>query len=97
MAKIDNQKFNELVKAGKYDEAKQLLKEFFAGEWETVDEGEYYVNLMTEYMEMSNVINTAYIQHLQEIKKQLDELDSIKNEADKQHAIGNIKKQIEDL
>jgi|GEM_PF-2135016 len=97
MAKIDNQQFNDLIKQGKLDEAKKLLKEFFAGDWDKSDEGEYYVNLITEYMEMSNTINTAYIQHLQEIKKQLDELDEIKNETDKQHAIGDIKKQIESL
>ena len=97
MANIDNAKFNELLKQGKIEEAKQLLKDFINSEWTKEDEGEYYVNLISEYIQMSNTINKAYLTEVKHLTEALDKLDDIENESEKNAELGKIRDQINSL
>lgn len=97
MPQLDNDQFNQLLNAGRYDEAKALLKGFVDSEWTQKDDGEYYVNLVEEYIEASNMINKAYITELLQIKKSLEALDNIENEADKNFELKRIRDEISGL
>ncbi len=97
MPNLDNVQFNELLSQGKYDEAKALLKTFINSEWTKEDQGEYYVNLVEEYIELSNNINKAYITELLQIKKSLEELDNIESEVDKSFELKRIRDEISNL
>ncbi len=94
MPNIDNEQFNQLLSEGKFEEAKQLIRDFLNSEWTKDDEGEYYVGLITEYMKMSNAINQAYLEEVAEIEAQLKQLDEIQNDADKNVALNNIRDEI---
>lgn len=94
MPTIDNEQFDLLLSEGKYEEAKQLLKDFIDSEWTKDDEGEYYVGLIEEYLKMSNAINQAYLDEVAEIEAQLKQLDEIQSDADKNVALNNIRDDI---
>ncbi len=97
MAELNNELFNQLLNEGKYQEAKEILKSFVDSEWTKEDEGAYYVDLVTKYINMSNTINEAYIEELIELKQALEDLDQIQNEADKNTELSRIRDEISKL
>lgn len=97
MKKIDTDTFNQLVDEKKFDEAKELLRDFFEEEMSETDEGEYYVEMMTEYLRMSNLINEAYIAEMQDLKAKLKEVDEIGNKVSEVINLEQIRGDIEKL
>lgn len=97
MNKLNKGLFDQLIAEKKFTEAKELLRQFFSEEISEVDEGEYYVNLMTEYLEMSNVINRAYIEEMQDIKQNLEVLSEAKQKFHKDFDIDQVRKDISEM
>ena len=97
MSNLNNDEFNRLIGEKKFDEAKAMLREFFETELNESDEGEYYVTIMAEYLEMSNRINAAYISEMKSIKSRMAELDEIEGEIGKSVDTDQIRKDIESL
>jgi hypothetical protein len=97
MANLDSTKFNQLLSEGKTEEAKQLLRDFIDSEWTKDDDGEYYVGLITEYINKADAINEVYLDELKNISRQLQELDDISNVTEKNAALGKIRDDIAKL
>jgi len=97
MPKINDEEFNRLLAEKKFAEAKALVKSYIDQAWTKEDEGEFYVGLITQYLEMSNKINTAYITELQEAKKDLDRLDKAQSRVHQTLDINKLKEDIDSM
>lgn len=97
MPKINDEEFNRLLADKKFVEAKALVKSYIDQEWTKEDEGELYVSLITQYLEMTNKINTAYIIELQEAKKDLDRLDKAQSRVHQTLDINKIREDINSM
>lgn len=94
---LDTNEFNRLITEKKFDEAKELLRSFFETEMDQNDEGEYYVEMMTEYLEMSNRINAAYIEEMTTMRQQLKQLNEVDVEIKNKVDTGQIRRDIDKL
>lgn len=97
MNELNKEEFDKLIQEKKFTEAEEMLKNYLSQAWTEDEEGEYYVQLMNEYIDLSNIINQSFIEQMKEIKKSLETVEEIEGEVEKQSKIEDIKKKIEGL
>jgi hypothetical protein len=96
MADIDTQKLEKLMEEQKWDEARQMLEDFFASEMTPEEKGAIYTNMAMVYMKVMNRINEQYEQALDDALMVLKDINNTEREVLDAININKIRKQIQE-
>ena len=93
---IDTEKLEKLMEEEKWDEARQMLEDFFASEMTPEEKGAIYTNMAMVYMKVMNRINEQYEKALDDAIDVLKEINKTESEVLDNNNIHNIRKQIQE-
>jgi hypothetical protein len=93
---IDTEKLEKLMEEEKWDEARQMLEDFFASEMTPEEKGAIYTNMAMVYMKVMNRINEQYEKALDDAIDVLKEINKTESEVLDNINIHNIRKQIQE-
>jgi hypothetical protein len=96
MSNIDNEKLEKLMEEQKWDEARQMLEDFFASEMTAEEKGAVYVNMAAIYMKVMNKINEQYESALDDALMVLKDINNTEREVLDAININKIRKQIQE-
>ncbi len=93
---FDAEKLEKLMGEEKWDEARQMLEDFFAVEMTPAEKGAIYTNMAMVYMKVMNKINEQYEKALDDAIDVLKEINKTEGEVLDNINIHNIRKQIQE-
>ncbi len=91
---MDTNKFYELLKAGKLNEAKALLEEYFKQKPSEEEKAAVMVAVTDAYVRAKNEIDQAYIQELDEAERLLKEIKADEQKLEDQQKLDEARKNI---
>lgn len=72
----------DLLKEGKIDEAKALIKELFAADLTPKERGEINAAVLASYIDASNIIDDSYVEYLEATLAELKKINKIEKKVD---------------
>lgn len=97
MSQLDSAALEQMISQKRYDEAKEMLRQYFDSELGENEEGEVYVDAMADYLAMSNRINEAYLADMNDLKAKLIQVDDMSEEIKKSIDAEKIRGDIQSL
>ncbi|OQB05566.1 MAG: hypothetical protein BWY19_00967 [bacterium ADurb.Bin212] len=97
MSQLDAKAFEQMISEKRYDEAKDMLRQYFDNELGEEEEGEVYVDAMADYLAMSNRINEAYLADMNDLKAKLSQVDNMSEDITKSIDAEKIRGDIQNL